>query len=273
MATQREPTPRTPELLAPVERIVVAMDASAYSRAILQTAARLARALGVPLHGIYVEDVRLLDCVALPFVQEVTLSGNVRPVTPEVLAHEMALLARRIRDWMEEIAASLEVTWSFQTLRGQVVEALLSLVGPQDLLSLGRYGMPVSPRPTRMGSVAQAVLESYPGPLLLLHRELRAGDWIVAVLSHPEDQGTLELAERLADIFQGTLAVIALEAQAAEAARHRLASRRVPVRMAASLETLHQALYELAPGGNGLLVSRVCPEIVREEEWGILCIP
>ncbi len=267
------PTPSSSRGLI-FERIVVALDASPYSRAILRTAARLAAALDVPLHGVYVEDVRLLECVSLPFVQEITFSGNVRPVTPELLAHEMRLLAQQVEGWMREVAETLALAWSFQAVRGEVVRTLLSLVSPRDLLSLGRYGMPVSRQATRMGSVARAVLETYPGPFLLLHRELRAGDWIVAVLGEGEEElAVLEAAEQIAAIFQGTLAVVALGAQAAEAARARLAGSRVPVRMAASAETLHQALAELAPGGNGLLVSRICPRIIQEVEWGILCVP
>lgn len=125
--------------LAPkVERIVVAFDTTPLEEVALEAAAGLASALDAELSGVYVEDVNLMRIAALPFTREFGLtSAAPRPFETSALERAFRLQAERSRRQLEAIAAAFNLRWSFQTVRGQVLAAVLECVREPDLVVFG----------------------------------------------------------------------------------------------------------------------------------------
>jgi nucleotide-binding universal stress UspA family protein len=126
---------------ARVRRVVVALDTTSFGAASLEAAVRFAAGLGAELHGLFVEDIDLLRLAALPFAQEVaSSSGALRRI--ELPAVE-ALLRAKVEARQQTLAAAAQevgLAWSFQVVRGRVVETALATAAEADLLFLERQG-------------------------------------------------------------------------------------------------------------------------------------
>ncbi|MGB7837261.1 MAG: universal stress protein, partial [Terrimicrobiaceae bacterium] len=61
-----------------IRRILVALDASAHSRAALEAACELALGLDAELSGLFVEDINLLRLAQLPFASEISYPSALR---------------------------------------------------------------------------------------------------------------------------------------------------------------------------------------------------
>lgn len=148
-----------------VTRIVVSCDASPLGAAALDTAAALARRLDAELSGLFVEDINLLRMAALPFAREYALaSAAARSI--DVADVELALRrqADAVREAVSRAARSLQVPWSFQVVRGAMLDSVLAAMRDPGLAVLGHAGqfmLPTesreprgAPRPERWGARA-----------------------------------------------------------------------------------------------------------------------
>ncbi len=195
---------------SPIRRVVVALDASPCSRVVLRSAARISAALGAPLEGLFVEDVRLLDLAELPIATELRQPGGIRSFDRDVAERELRVVAQTVNRWAGQIAGEYNLAWHFRVIRGGIASTLMEAGGEGTLLSLGRFGNSIYSRPSRMGSVAQRVLGEHSAPLLLLHQEIRPGQPIRLVTSGAADELPLvALAVRLAQVYTSPLAVFA----------------------------------------------------------------
>jgi len=195
---------------APIRRVVVALDASPCSRVVLRTAARIAAGLGAQLEGLYVEDARLLNLAELPIAAELRQPGGLRAFHREVAERELRVVAQTVERWAGEIARRHSPDWHFRVLRGYVAQALMDAADDQTLLSLGRFGKPLTPSPSRIGSVARQVLGAHRAPLLLTHQEIRPGQPILVTTSgDTAELPLLAMAVRLAQVYNSPLIVLA----------------------------------------------------------------
>ncbi len=213
-----------------VRRVVVALDASECSKAVLRTAARISAALHAELEGLFVEDVRLLALAELPITAEVQFFGRVRPLDRPALERDLRALAQHVERWATEIARLHNPNWRFRTERGEVAQALLQAAGEEDLLSLGRFGNPICPQPRRLGSVARRVFDLRRAPLLLLHQEIRRGQPVIVTTSAaPEEMRLLVMAAQLAQVYESEIVVLLEDPEAEDLVRRVLAD--YPVRV------------------------------------------
>jgi nucleotide-binding universal stress UspA family protein len=225
-----------------ISRLVVALDASPCSRQVLRTAARIAAGFGAHLESIFVEDINLLQVTDLPICQEVIIgSATIRPLDRPALERDFRTLTEQVEAWTAALAQEHDINWRFQVRRGNVTQELMSAASQGDLLGLGRFGWSLFPQPSRLGSVARTLITEHPFPLLLLDREIRPGQPVLAIFDgSPADTERLMMAAELAKIYQSRLTVL-LEAdhERAASARQRqaetlLAERTRPGRRPAS---------------------------------------
>lgn len=179
----------------PVQRVLVALDASPSSLAALEAAARLAAWVGAELAGLYVEDEALLRGADLPLTRVVgSFSGQVRPLDRSGIERQLRAQAARARQAIEAVAVRSRLRWTFRVTRGSVTASLHEAASEADILSLGR-----GRAPTRMGRTTTAFLESSGVPVLLLDRPRRSGQAVVTVYdAQPGSDEALELARTLA---------------------------------------------------------------------------
>ena len=138
------------------ERIVVAFDTSPLGDAALEAAAALAAALGAEIAGLFVEDLDLVRMAALPFTRELGLiSAVTRPIDTPDIERAFRLQAQQTRGTLEALAAELNLRWSFQIIRGQVLSAVMECVREPDVVVFGKAAHGAAARsawPELMGS-------------------------------------------------------------------------------------------------------------------------
>ena len=171
-------TPETPGQ----PRIVVAVDASAASRLVLELAADLAVTLHTSLAGLYVEEEDLLHAAGLPFAREVRArSGQVGPFTVPDLERHWRALANEARSALTHAAQARQIAWSFEVVRGRVAQVMSEAARSARLTGLGSGAR----GPGRLGSVARAALVAADSSLLLVPPQRRPGARWVALLDTP----------------------------------------------------------------------------------------
>jgi nucleotide-binding universal stress UspA family protein len=141
------------------------VDASPLSFAALEAAAELAASLHAELLGLYIEDINLLRAADSPFAREVGhFSGSIRDLDSQRLQRQLRSQAKRVRRRLSQLAERSQIRWSFRVTRGAIDAELLSAASDVDLVILGRAGWSGK---RQLGSTAQAVASSAPGPALL----------------------------------------------------------------------------------------------------------
>jgi nucleotide-binding universal stress UspA family protein len=158
-----------------IRRILVALDASANSRAALEEAVGLAEALHSEIVGLFVEDINLVRLAELPFVREVRFAEtDVRQLEREGLQRKLRARAAVLKHELEEMTGERKVPSTFRVIRGPVDRELLTAALEADLLALGRLGHSVVQR-TRLGSTAQTVIARATSAVLLVKTGVEAG--------------------------------------------------------------------------------------------------
>lgn len=143
---------------AKVERIIVAFDATPLEEIALEAAAGLASALDAELSGVFVEDVNLMRIAALPFTRELGLtSAALRPFEVSALERAFRLQAGRSREQLAAIASAFNLRWSFQTVRGQVLAAVLECVREPDLVVFGKAAHGVAAKSVSLPALGRAL--------------------------------------------------------------------------------------------------------------------
>lgn len=162
-----------------VRRIVVALNAAPHSDAALDAAVHLASQLRVPLHGLFVEDERLLQAATLPAVREVH-SAVFRPQRFERadVQDYWRRVAEYIGDVLRHTARQARVKANLDVVRGHVTREVLRAATPHDLLVLGKTSTDSSRR--RLGKTARRVLAESEASVLILRQVPAASRPVVA---------------------------------------------------------------------------------------------
>jgi nucleotide-binding universal stress UspA family protein len=178
----------------PLQRILVALDASAHSHAALAAAVALAARLQSEIVGIFVEDINLLRLADLPFVGEIRFGQvGARRVQGEELRRGLRARAAVLRRELEELTEEYKVRASFRVVQGTVAGELLTAAREADLLALGRVGHSVAHR-ARLGSTARAAIARAASGVLLVHPEATGGPVLVLYDGSPAGARALALA-------------------------------------------------------------------------------
>jgi len=148
-------------------RILVLLDGSRVGYVVLDVAAAIAARTGAELQGVFVEEQNLLRSAGYGFAREVgSVSGVSRPLDVTALEQRMQRLAEQSRRALAGAAGHYGGRYQLSIARGSVVEEVLALAEPEDLLVLGRARWSTIPAGW-LGSTARALLHRSPGRLLL----------------------------------------------------------------------------------------------------------
>lgn len=162
-------------------RIMVTLDASESGRPPLDTAVRLAAALGARLEGVFVEDINLIRLAGLSFLREVRPGSLAEEaISAQRMQRELHVLARHAERMLEQAAREMDVPWSFKVWRGRAEAASLAREFAADILSLGRVSSLVSSR-------ALAAMRP-------VSRQIRKTDTSINVLFSDSDQAARAVA-------------------------------------------------------------------------------
>jgi len=119
-------------------RIVVALDASPCGRAALAAATQWAARARAELQALFVEDADLWRLASLPMANEVPLSYAVpHPLGVTGLECAFRAHAEQVRRALADAADRLQLRWSFQVQRGDLVRTSRAVAGQAELLIVG----------------------------------------------------------------------------------------------------------------------------------------
>ncbi|MFC0704087.1 Universal stress protein family protein [Marinobacter persicus] len=148
-------------------RVLVLLDGSRVSLSALEAAASIAEHTGAEVHGVFVEEQDLLRSAGYGFAREVgAFSGLSRPLDVVALEQRMQRLAEQTRRTLAGVVGRYGGRYRLNISRGRVVEEVLALAGPEDLLVLGRARWATVPGPL-LGSTVRGLVQRSPGRLLL----------------------------------------------------------------------------------------------------------
>lgn len=168
-------------------RILVLLDGSRVGYVVLDVAAAIAARTGAELQGVFVEEQNLLRSAGYGFAREVgSVSGASRPLDVRALEQRMQRLAEQARRALAGAAGHYGGRYELSIARGSVVEEVLALTSPEDLLVLGRARWSSIPAGW-LGSTARALLHRSPGRLLLCsHQQPQGNGRVVVFLNEHE---------------------------------------------------------------------------------------
>ncbi len=256
----------TPQSAQPIRRVIVAFDATAQGRALLELAADIAESLGTPLSGLFIEDEAMISYAASPLAFEVTLgSAALRELSSESMRRHFRVQERLARRMLDTLRARRQLQCSFEARRGRFEGALAEAAEQSDLLLLSPR---VGPRfdPKRLAAARRAASRQTLRSLLALFEPARprAAPWrgsVQAVVADPGDLGpALSLAAGLAARQHAGLAVTLLNEagepgiapDVAERAARAAAGERVPL----------AGLRSCDVDGLGQVLRRSSPELI-----------
>ena len=219
-----------------VKRVVVPLDAASEQRAVIDSAARLARRWRARLHGIFVEDEELLGFAGLPFARQVILGGIVERLTAAHIERQLRAFAEAARRELAGAALRHGVEWSFEVVRGG--HAPLAVAASRDFLVAGMLTRPIGAHfqvECRWWQTVELVEVS----CYLARREWGAPGSVVALLlgRDPASLRMLDAAAEWAADDSGVLSVVcAPELAAAEGFSAWLGERLAPHRLRVQVE-------------------------------------
>jgi nucleotide-binding universal stress UspA family protein len=193
-----------------LRRILVALDASPYSLAALDTAVRLAANANAELLGLFVEDSALLGAAEIPLARELSyFSASSEPLSRESVELKFRAQSKQIQAALARAAERARVASSFRCVRGHVSIEISSAAGDVDLLVIGRTGWSVG-RHSRIGSTALEIASGSVPVLLLPERGIPEKVHLVVYFdgSKPAERA-LRAARELAEAGLDGVAVLA----------------------------------------------------------------
>lgn len=207
-----------------IRRILVAIDGSPQSLAAVGAAVELGRKLEAELHGLFVEDVDLLQLAASPFAREFLLpTAKETPLNRAGMERKLKAQAEQAQKALSIAAEKAKISWTFRVVRGSVASEVLAAAAGCDLLALGWRGWSLARKP-RIGSTASAAV-SKAMPALLLSEWGRISDLPVVVCydGRASARAAVLAAAELAQIGSRDLRVILLsEPSAGESFRREI---------------------------------------------------
>jgi hypothetical protein len=194
---------------APIERILVPLDAASELASAVDTAARLAARWQVPLHGLFVEDEDLLHLADLPFSRQASLGGAAEKLTAEHVGQHFRRAALRAYAILAAAAERHGVKWSFETVRGSP-ETLSLAASERDLVVACALTRPVGGH-FRVECRWWSSVDRGRGSFLLTRQPAEANGPVLALLQDrtPAAVRLLEAAARLAAGLAAPLTVVA----------------------------------------------------------------
>lgn len=170
------------------ERILVLLDGSRVSLSALEAAAAIAECTGAEVQGVFVEEQDLLRSAGYGFAREVgAFSGLSRPLDAVALEQRMQRLADQTRRALAGAVGRYGGRYRLSISRGRVVEEVLALAGPEDLLVLGRARWSSGPGPA-LGSTVRGLLQRSPGRLLLWSQQPAKNQGRIVVFLNDHEQ-------------------------------------------------------------------------------------
>ena len=182
MATDQQPP------LAAGGRVLVLLDGSPLSRSALAVAADIAHARRAEVLGIFVEETNLLRSGGYVFAREVgASSGQIRPLDTSHIEARMQSLARQASKALQQAMLDRGIRQALKRCRGHVVNEVLNLARPEDLLIMGRAGWS-DPSGMLLGSTARSLVRRAPGNVLLwCNNQRRPLGRVVVLLNHDQE--------------------------------------------------------------------------------------
>lgn len=201
METQTVIDWKKPEELPSSEgRVLVLIDGSRLSYAALRVAADIAGKRNADILGVFVEELNLVRSAGYGFSREVgSVSGISRSLDPGILEQRMQRLADHARVALAGAVKQHGGKAALTIARGRVIDEVLALAGPDDLLVLGRAGWS-SPAGTRLGSTARRLVQQSPGQVLLWCEQKLPYPNRVVVFLNDHDQANHRAASAAAEI-------------------------------------------------------------------------
>ena len=158
---------------APVQRILVAVDASTQSEPLLETAVQLAAHLRAEVHVLFIEDENLLRLGEVSFTREIRIfSSEARDWSRETIQSQLRAEARRSQAILQQICTQHQVAHQFQIVQGEVARELRAQTGSSDLVLVGRLRRSPIDRNPLDDSIQQELI-GLDRPLLLNPPEVR----------------------------------------------------------------------------------------------------
>jgi len=182
-----------------VRRVLVALDSSPESRALLDLAADLAECLESSLLGLFVEDQDILDFTDLPIARQVSSTGTgVRDLTRQHMESHYRSQAAAARRAVESAAARRRIDCAFETRRGRIAAEIGAVARAWDLIAVSPS---VGQATRKHGSDLLATLAPGASGLLTLAglRTVRATGPVTAVYTaSPAADAAVGIAGRIA---------------------------------------------------------------------------
>lgn len=202
------------------QRILVAVDTSATSRAALESAATLARIMESEIQGLFVHEENWNQLSRLPSAQTVNeLTGETQGLEQTSLEHQIKTLESRLRQQLKYISRRNDVNHTWQSVHGHVADKVLEAAKDADLITIGRRGRSYKSR-NKLGSTAKAVIRKAEKPVLILKEPLNLRHTITAVYDASEESHNgLRLALSLAKENRTQLTIMVINHEQAESER------------------------------------------------------
>ncbi|WP_225316480.1 MULTISPECIES: universal stress protein [Marinobacter] len=185
-------------------RVLVLIDGSRLSYAALEAAADIAGKRDADILGVFVEELNLVRSAGYGFSREVgSASGISRPFDPGMLEQRLQRLADQARAALAGAVKQHGGKAALRVARGRVIDEVLALAGPDDLLVLGRVGWS-SPAGARLGSTARGLIRQSPGQVLLWCEHKRPYQNRVVVFLNDHDEANHRAALAATEIARHT---------------------------------------------------------------------
>jgi nucleotide-binding universal stress UspA family protein len=193
-----------------INRILVALDASAANQNILRGGITLASYFHSQLNVLFIEDADLISAAELPFVREVVVYGSSSGGAIDVAKMERSiqLQSTRLRKLVASIAQQNQIEIAFDVLRGNVARTLCEVSSQTDLLVIGKNTL-LQGKSRKVGSITRSVMSSVQCNLAVLHYGSKIARPVVTGFTGSEaSQRALSLAIELAHEDHNQLIII-----------------------------------------------------------------
>jgi len=192
-----------------INRILVALDASAVNRSILQAAATLAVNLDAKINALFIEDINLFRLAELPFAREIVYGSDTgREMNVANMERSVHMQTSRLRQLVETIAQQSQVNISFDVKRGDIATAICNASKQTDLLIFGKNTQLIK-QSLKVGTIAKTLLSSTHCNLMVLqHGAIIERPVVVAFDGSEVSQYAASLASRLAQQDHNALIVL-----------------------------------------------------------------
>jgi hypothetical protein len=179
-------------------RVILHLHQGATERAIIRAAAELARMLGVPLQGVFLDDTALPELAELSFIREFRLgTGAWQKLDRQRIAEEQRAAAAEARRLLDEAAGALGVARLFEIISGDPALFVAATSQAGDIIVVAQPRLPAE----RLVHATARWLETAHGcaaSVLLMPPTLARSAGPVAAVVCAASDPTLAIAARIA---------------------------------------------------------------------------